>query len=111
MKTTTVYLIHLDQPFKHAQHYLGSTSNLEARLADHLAGNGSNFLKHVAAAGITWRVVRTWPGDKTFEAKLRARHDRRLLCPECRGQRLAQRKITAAARRKRNAQAATHHVQ
>ena len=30
--TTVVYLIHFDAPYKHAQHYLGSAIDLEARL-------------------------------------------------------------------------------
>ena len=31
----TVYLIHLDRKVHHAQHYLGSTDDLNARIAEH----------------------------------------------------------------------------
>ena len=33
-----VYLIHFDEPFQHARHYLGYTKNLDTRLAAHRAG-------------------------------------------------------------------------
>jgi hypothetical protein len=33
--TTTVYLIHFDRKVKHAQHYIGSTIDLDRRLQEH----------------------------------------------------------------------------
>ena len=36
--TGYVYLLHFDQPYKHARHYLGYTVNVDQRLAMHAAG-------------------------------------------------------------------------
>lgn len=79
-----VYLIHFRQPYRHARHYLGSTTNLTRRLGQHLAGTGSPLLAAVQAAGIPWSVVRTWPGGRTEERKLKDRHASPGLCPVCR---------------------------
>lgn len=80
----TIYLIHFEQPFKHARHYLGWTKDLEARLASHLAGRGSSLIKAVNAAGIDWRLVRTWEGvDRFFERKLKNRGGAARICPCC----------------------------
>lgn len=81
----TVYLLHLDQPFRHARHYCGyaNPGNLAARLAHHRAGSGANMLRHVAAAGIGWTLVRTWPGDRTLERTLKRRGGAARRCPVC----------------------------
>jgi hypothetical protein len=86
-----LYLIHFQQPYHHAQHYLGfvDTSRhaleeaLESRLAYHRAGRGSRFLRAVNAAGIGWEVVRVWEnGTRTDERRLKGRSSTRL-CPTC----------------------------
>ena len=81
----TVYLVHLDEPFGHARHYLGyaSPGNLHSRLAHHAAGSGANLLRHVAKAGIGWQLARTWPGSRSRERQLKARGHSRC-CPVCR---------------------------
>jgi len=81
----TIYLLHFDEPFGHALHYLGwaSPGNLGNRLAHHAAGTGANLPRHVAKAGIGWRLARTWTGDRTRERQLKARGHRRA-CPVCR---------------------------
>jgi predicted GIY-YIG superfamily endonuclease len=80
----TVYLLHLDRPFGHARHYTGwaAAGNLAARLAHHQAGSGANLLRHVAKAGISWSLARTWPGDRHRERQLKARGASRR-CPVC----------------------------
>lgn len=81
----TVYLIHFDRPFHHAQHYLGWSENVSQRFAEHLSGTkGSRLLLAVRQAGIPFKIVRTWPDtDRNFERRLHnARHNRRL-CPVC----------------------------
>lgn len=78
----TVYLLCFDQPFGHARHYLGWASDLQGRLRHHEAGTGANLLRHARAAGVTWRLVRTWPGDRHLERRLHnGGHARR--CPAC----------------------------
>jgi predicted GIY-YIG superfamily endonuclease len=80
----TIYLLHLDEPFGHAKHYTGWASDLHARLAHHAAGTGANLLRHVAAAGIGWTLVRTWPGDRREERRLKRRGGASDRCPVCR---------------------------
>lgn len=81
-----VYLIHFDRPFGHARHYLGwtRTRNFEARIAHHRAGTGSNLMRHVTAAGIGWRVIRTWHGTRSDERRLKG-HSSTRYCPACQG--------------------------
>jgi predicted GIY-YIG superfamily endonuclease len=81
----TIYLLHFDRPFGHARHYLGWTTCLENRLAEHGKAHGSALMRAVATAGIGWRVAATWPGDRYRERQLKARgHTRK--CPICRAE-------------------------
>lgn len=83
----TCYLLHFAEPFGHARHYLGwaAPGNLYRRLAHHAAGSGANLLLHVGKAGIGWRLVRTWPGDRHLERRLKHRGGHARLCPACLG--------------------------
>ena len=80
-----VYLIHFDRPYKHAQHYIGFTDNLEQREHDHhFTCDGARLLQVVREAGIAFKVVRTWPdGDRNYERKLKNRKNASQLCPVC----------------------------
>ena len=78
-----VYLIHFSKPLHHAQHYLGSADDLEARLACHRSGNGARLMAVITEKGISWRLARTWPGDRKLERRLKRRHEGRRLCPIC----------------------------
>lgn len=82
----TVYLLHLDPPYKHARHYLGwaSAGNLGLRLSHHAAGSGANLLRYAAKAGGTWRLARTWPGDRHLERRIKRRGSSVRVCPVCR---------------------------
>jgi predicted GIY-YIG superfamily endonuclease len=84
-----VYLIHFDKAYRHAQHYIGFTDNLEQRMHDHELGTkGSKLLKAVRDVGINFKVVRTWPdGDRTFERKLHNYKKSSHLCPVCQAER------------------------
>ena len=86
-----VYLLHLDTRYKHAGHYLGSTCDPEARLALHAAGRGARLLHVVQAAGITWRLARTWPGGKAKERQLKKQRGASRYCPICKEARHAHR--------------------
>lgn len=86
-----IYLIHFDQPYEHAQHYLGfvDTANhpleeaLPSRLTYHRTGRGSRLMKAVTAKGISWNVVRIWKdGTRTQERQLKVMSSTRL-CPIC----------------------------
>ena len=59
MAAGTVYLLHFDQPYKHARHYVGWTARtVRCRLAEHEAGRGARLLAVVRAAGIGWQLAR-----------------------------------------------------
>jgi predicted GIY-YIG superfamily endonuclease len=79
----TVYLIHFDAAYKHARHYLGWTTELEARLQAHRDGRGARLMEVITAAGITWQLARTWPGGRNRERAIKDRHEAPRLCPIC----------------------------
>ena len=81
--TGTIYLIHLQTPYKHARHYLGFSTHLKARLDHHRNGTGARFMQVVTEAGIDWNVVRTWKGTRELERHLKNRHNSGQLCPIC----------------------------
>ena len=87
----TVYLIHFHQPFHHAAHYLGFTDNLLYPIALHRAGRGARLLEVIGAHGIGFAVVRTWPGDRRLERRLKNWHSGPRLCPVCQERRRQQR--------------------
>jgi hypothetical protein len=89
--TTTCYLLHFDRPLgppggrakNTASHCTGSTTDLQARLAEHAKGRGARLLQVVKAAGITWRLARTWPGGRDRERQLKNQGGASRRCPEC----------------------------
>ncbi|WP_218061857.1 hypothetical protein, partial [Planobispora rosea] len=81
--TGTVYLLHFAQPYRHARHYTGQTSDLAGRLAEHAAGHGARLLAVVREAGITWSLARTWTGDRTRERALKRQGGASRRCPLC----------------------------
>jgi predicted GIY-YIG superfamily endonuclease len=78
-----IYLLHFHSPLKHARHYLGSTDNLDERLAAHRKGQGARLMEVIAAAGIEFTLARTWEGGRTEERKLKRRKEGPRLCPLC----------------------------
>ncbi|MDE3097581.1 MAG: hypothetical protein KGK07_16465 [Chloroflexota bacterium] len=83
----TVYLLHFDRAYKHARHYLGWTTDLEARLRRHRGegekdGRGSRLVEIVMAAGIDFEVARLWRGDRHLERRIKGR-GLAAYCPIC----------------------------
>ena len=81
----TCYLLHFERPYVSAngkgvaRHYSGwaaSSRSLESRLADHQHGRGARLLQVVKAAGIRWKLTRTWPGGHDRERQLKTRAER-----------------------------------
>lgn len=81
--TGTVYLLHFARPYKHARHYIGWTSDLNARLAQHQAGRGARLLAVIKDAGITWTLARTWDGARSRERALKRQGGASRCCPLC----------------------------
>jgi len=78
-----IYLLHFEQPYQHAQHYLGWAIELESRLADHAAGRGARLLAVVRSAGISWRLARTWEGTRARERQIKRQGGLSRSCPLC----------------------------
>ena len=85
-----IYLLHFDRPYYRAQHYMGITTNLPARLTDHQKGNGARLMAAITQAGIGFQVVQTWEGDRTMERHLKRQKHHWRHCPVCRAARRRQ---------------------
>lgn len=86
----TVYLLHLHQRLGNlsnaraqAQHYIGWCQNIDERLAQHRAGQGSKLLATAVARGITFEVAATWSAPVAFEKYLKRRKESPRLCITC----------------------------
>jgi hypothetical protein len=81
-----VYLAHFSTNLHHARHYLGFCNDLGQRMAQHRAGTGARLMEVLKQAGIEWKLVRVWPGDRGLERRLKRRKNTpRRLCPVCMG--------------------------
>jgi hypothetical protein len=77
--------------YQHAGHYLGFAGRdeddliaLEARLEEHRAGRGARLTQVAVAAGLTFKVTRTWKGTRGTERLLKETwHSGVRLCPDC----------------------------
>lgn len=70
--------------YRHAGHYLGRTTagHVDARLDQHRAGRGSLLVAVAVQAGLTFQLVRVWPGGAAKERQLKTRAGS-LYCPDC----------------------------
>jgi predicted GIY-YIG superfamily endonuclease len=82
-----VYLLHFDRPYRHARHYTGYTTDLQARLQLHRAGGGARLLQVITRAGIGWTVARTWSGSRALERRLKRQGGASRRRPICRTER------------------------
>ncbi len=87
-----IYLLHFQQRYHHAAHYMGYTEDLERRLQEHRSGIGSRLLAVIARAGIAWELAQTWPGDRRTERRFKMQKNSPRLCPICRQLKQAQRR-------------------
>jgi hypothetical protein len=77
---------------RRVQHYLGYAKSLTKRLERHRAGDGAQLLRVAIAAGIDFECVRTWPGNRALEKRLKSLRSHRHLCPRCVGADVAARR-------------------
>ena len=80
-----IYLLHFSAPVGHAQHYLGSTVDVEYRLAEHRSGQGARLTQVAVQRGATLLLVRTWHGGRNRERQFKEgyNHSFTRLCPLC----------------------------
>lgn len=95
-----LYLLHIEPPLVHARHYLGWTANddVQIRVDRHLAGAGSPLIRAAVQAGRQVTLVKTWPGTRDEERRLKRRGSSHRHCPLCRPDHLAARRARRAAR-------------
>ncbi|WP_306364674.1 hypothetical protein [Nocardia sp. CC227C] len=79
----TVYLLHFDLPYRHARHYTGWTTDLNARLAEHRDGRGARLMSVIREAGIGFSLARTWEGTRGRERQLKQTGGASRRCPMC----------------------------
>lgn len=82
-----VYLLHFNEPYQHAKHYLGYTESedtLPSRLRYHEQGKGARLMWAVCKAGIGYQIAKLWEdGDRELERKLKEQKNTPRLCPIC----------------------------
>jgi len=84
----TVYVLHFDPPYHHTGHYVGWTAgDVDARLQTHLQGAGSPLIRAAVAAGVSIKLVATFPGSRLLERRLKRWHKTGQFCPTCRARR------------------------
>lgn len=79
----TIYLLHFDKPYRHAKHYMGWSSDLNARLAHHADGTGARLIEVITDAGIGFQLARTWVGPRARERQLKNQGGAARRCPLC----------------------------
>jgi len=82
-----VYVIHFDDKFHHAQHYVGCTKNVRSRLIAHAWGYGANILKHQMLQGGEWSLAGlyncTTAEMRKIERSLKNWNNSKQFCPTC----------------------------
>lgn len=80
----TLYLLHFEPAYQHAQHYLGWTSDVDVRIERHCNGQGSPLVRAAVRAGCEVTVVWTRTGTRSDERALKSKgKNSRRLCPTC----------------------------
>jgi predicted GIY-YIG superfamily endonuclease len=73
-----------DKLSDHAQHYIGWSNDVFARLREHKHNQGARILEVCNERGIGYHIARVWRGrNRHFERQLKNRKNARILCPEC----------------------------
>jgi predicted GIY-YIG superfamily endonuclease len=78
-----VYLLHFASPFGLQQHYVGWSSDVDRRVAHHLAGDGGEFTRSVFRRGIVMTLAASWPGEHAYELWLKKHGPVARFCPLC----------------------------
>jgi predicted GIY-YIG superfamily endonuclease len=82
-----LYLLHFEQPYKHAAHYLGFTkhNDVDERVDAHANGSGAKLTRVIKEAGIGFIVARIWnDGTRSKERSMKNSGHLTRACPICR---------------------------
>jgi 2'-5' RNA ligase/GNAT superfamily N-acetyltransferase/predicted GIY-YIG superfamily endonuclease len=80
-----VYLLHFNEPFKHARHYLGWALDADRRIEQHRNGVGSRLTQVIKENEIGFEVARIWDNaTRGFERNLKNQGGLNRQCPVCR---------------------------
>lgn len=52
-----IYILHFDNSLSHANHYVGSSSNLDQRTRSHAKGEGARLTQYLKEIGEGWTLV------------------------------------------------------
>ena len=80
-------MLHFEPAYRHARHYMGWADDVDARVAEHLAGAASPLVRAALLAGASVTVAVTYAGSRQLERRLKRWHNTWKLCPICRDQR------------------------
>jgi predicted GIY-YIG superfamily endonuclease len=74
----------IEPAYRHARHYLGWARDVDARVAEHLAGSASPLVRAAVLAGATVTLAARYPGSRQLERRLKRWHKTGQFCPMCR---------------------------
>ena len=78
-----IYMLHFEQPYRHARHYVGWTEDLLDRLEAHSTGHGARLIAVIWAAGIGFTAIRISEGTRTTERAIKNAGGATRYCPAC----------------------------
>jgi len=84
--TYTLYLLHFEEKLEHAQHYVGITENLEARLKQHANGQGARITQVLFEKNMHWKLARMWKNASmqgAYERLFKRMKNGVMYCPVC----------------------------
>ena len=82
-QTGVIYMLHFDQPYKHAKHYVGWTADLLDRLDTHAKGHGARLVAVIWQAGIGFTLIRICEGTRHTERAIKNEGGAPRFCPAC----------------------------
>lgn len=85
MLTKVVYIIHFEHHFKRARHYIGSTTDLDRRLREHLGVTKrcSPLIRAAIESGIKVDLSLALTGDRKVERVIKDMKNVKRYCPSC----------------------------
>ena len=69
----TIYLVHFSaRTSQRRQHYLGWSSDIERRFAQHRSGHGAQETRKAVAEGLGLTLAQTWAGTPILERRIKS---------------------------------------